>query len=632
MFSARSMFVRLAAFAALSQAGCYFTDEGLSPPTQSFYYPTGLAISPGHSALYVVNSDFDLQYNGGTVQVLNLEEDVFGLRARLAEMLNGIRCVQGAADACAALQTVPSTVGDWCRTFPFRDVRATATSDDCKSPNECASGVCTDGVCVPCAGSSDCPGGTGYCFEGVCQLDENKNRILTPSACTPMAPPFAVDPTTQKSSFATIGAFASGALLAANPDGPGARLFVPVRGDPSITWFNVIDDLAPETFGDVARLDCGQDHASLSPNPDRRCFDDHRMGIDPYDNLRDLTLPVEPMGLDISDDGTVMVSAHQIQGAPAVGLSTNRWPATATGNPRPTFEFVLTSNVPAGPMEVAHVPTPGIVKKYAGGDHAIAYQPGFLVTYNASSEVDLYRYNDDRLSSPPRPFLTRAALAPISVNADGSDSRGIVLDPSRREACERSCGTLTPDAPGCQGEPDADGQLTEDSCLRCCVDTPIDVYIANRAPASLLLGRVRTKVVEGGESGLVGLSAYDSPEVYGSVSLTTGPSKVALGKVVGLDGELHTRVFAAAFESRMVFAYDPEAQRVDTTIRTGRGPHAIAIDTPSEDAPGPRYAHLYVGHFTDSYLGVVDLDMRHPETYGVMFASIGMPTPPLESK
>jgi hypothetical protein len=70
---------------------------------------------------------------------------------------------------------------------------------------------------------------------------------------------------------------------------------------------------------------------------------------------------------------------------------------------------------------------------------------------------------------------------------------------------------------------------------------------------------------------------------------------------------------------------------VDLIIKTGRGPHAIAFDT-GDDGSGNLHSYLYVGHFTDSYLGVVDLDMRHPETFGIMFASIGTPTEPRESK
>ena len=40
---------------------------------------------------------------------------------------------------------------------------------------------------------------------------------------------------------------------------------------------------------------------------------------------------------------------------------------------------------------------------------------------------------------------------------------------------------------------------------------------------------------------------------------------------------------------------------------------------------------MLVGHFTDSYLGVVDLDQRR-STFGQMIANIGVPVPPPESK
>jgi hypothetical protein len=35
----------------------------------------------------------------------------------------------------------------------------------------------------------------------------------------------------------------------------------------------------------------------------------------------------------------------------------------------------------------------------------------------------------------------------------------------------------------------------------------------------------------------------------------------------------------------------------------------------------------YIGHFTDSYIGVVDLDRTGP-TYGQILLSVGAPTPP----
>src|SRR5437016_757994 len=53
-------------------AGCYSTGDGTAPPSTTFYFPVGLVTSPGGSVLYAVNSDFDLQWNGGTLQSYDL--------------------------------------------------------------------------------------------------------------------------------------------------------------------------------------------------------------------------------------------------------------------------------------------------------------------------------------------------------------------------------------------------------------------------------------------------------------------------------------------------------------------------------------------------------------------------------
>jgi hypothetical protein len=101
--------------------------------------------------------------------------------------------------------------------------------------------------------------------------------------------------------------------------------------------------------------------------------------------------------------------------------------------------------------------------------------------------------------------------------------------------------------------------------------------------------------------------------------------------VVGTDGTLEERVFAVAFDSRSVFIVDPIRERIEVVIHTGRGPHDIAVDA-GVDANGNAEALLFIGHFTDSYLGVVDLDRRRPATYGQLVANIGTPTAPRESR
>ena len=109
-------------------------------------------------------------------------------------------------------------------------------------------------------------------------------------------------------------------------------------------------------------------------------------------------------------------------------------------------------------------------------------------------------------------------------------------------------------------------------------------------------------------------SNSDIPSFYRTVPLTAGPSRVYTGDVINADGEPEMRVFAVCFDSRLIFIYDPTSDRIETVIFTGRGPHPLALDT--ERGVG------YIGHFTDSYIGVVALDQRFPRTYGTIVATI----------
>ncbi|HEX8794678.1 MAG TPA: hypothetical protein VF765_27215 [Polyangiaceae bacterium] len=61
-----------AGLAASVASGCFTAGQGTQPPMKSFYFPTGLAVSPDGKFLYAVNSDFDLQWNGGTLQSYDL--------------------------------------------------------------------------------------------------------------------------------------------------------------------------------------------------------------------------------------------------------------------------------------------------------------------------------------------------------------------------------------------------------------------------------------------------------------------------------------------------------------------------------------------------------------------------------
>jgi len=528
-------FVRGAALlaSAVTLMGCFTSGDGREPQGDRLYFPTGLVVSPGGHTLYVANSDFDLQFSGGSVQALDL----------------------------AAIR---------------RDTR-----------------VIVDTIAQAAAAGAANPASEACSAAG---RTINTNPWLEPGPCAP----FVLAPYVKR--FAFIGAFASGLLLAHDPDGGNARLFVPVRGDPSITYFDVDDDRGADSTS--FELECMVDSASF-------CNPQHRVGQDPDRNLRGVQLPPDPVGIASTNDGVAIVSAHQSQGA--ASLMINDWAA------RPELSY-FAGNLPAGPTEVVAIPEPGFVavaeQQAADAGRSFDYRRGFAVTFQAQNEVDLLRYHPDDGAVPPRPFITRASVHPITAAASGFDSRGLTIVDAERRTCEATCGSV----------------VDELSCLVACAEeVPLRVYMANRQPASLFIGQMQSivqRVTTGGEQ--VVSSATEDLFFYDSVPLSFGPSRVEVGKIINQAGETEDRVFAVAFDTRSIFMFNPTEHRIEAVIRTGRGPHDIAFDTGVDDNGEP-FSFLHVGHFTDSYIGVVDLDRRRPLTYSQMFATVGVPVPPTES-
>lgn len=528
-------------------AGCFSTGEGPEPPGDQLYFPVGLVVSPSGKALYAANSDFDLQYNAGTVQVYDLD------RVRQAVPRVWDRPIDGSAnDACGPLlhATVPTL-------FP--------------------------GPCNPIVAEApqNAPGGSSA-------------SLIADSV--------------------QIGAFATDLVYVDRPGAKpdtwsGARLFVPVRGDPSVTFIDLDDDRKGPP-----RLRCGQEGNA------GRCDGAHKIGVDSSTNSRDLLLPVEPFGITASEDADALLVTHQTTGE--VSLITGCVGSACATSPgslldsTPVLQFLL-SGLSYAASGITPVPVPAWVREASAGGSLFPYQPGFLVSFRSAAEIDLVRYYDDRQSSPTRPFLSRAGGTSITVAASGVDSRGIVVDAEPRRTCEAAC----PAAP----------DPSRLACLQGCAGVPMPVYVANRAPAQLLIGETRTNVSPTGSNDLV--SFYDA------VPLSFGASRVVLGSVRGADGKPEKRVFVVCFDARLVFVYDPAARRITGTIRTGRGPYSFAIDPPSRatrpegttGAPEDGY-YAYVGHFTDSYIGVVDLDESHAATFQTIVATLGLPRVPRTSK
>ena len=166
------------------------------------------------------------------------------------------------------------------------------------------------------------------------------------------------------------------------------------------------------------------------------------------------------------------------------------------------------------------------------------------------------------------------------------------------------------------------------ACFSQCAAVPLAVFVANREPPTLIVGQTQPDRPSPGVANVtaeqVGNTSDDLPGFYDSVPVSTGASRVVIGQVTDTHGNLARRVFIVCFDARVIFVYDPVARRFETEIQTGRGPYALAVDE--------GHGLGYIGHFTDSYLGVVDLDQRHTLTYGKMLLTVGQPIAPRASK
>jgi hypothetical protein len=487
---------------ALSLAGCFPPGEGIEPPRDRVYFPTGVALTGDRNVLLVANSDFDLQFNGGTLQT-------FDVGSARDEYWNA-----ALAGDCGSLGTQPA----------YR-------------------------------------------------------RSQVPGLCNAVAPdlPLPSSGTTPLRASVGIGAFATDLVLASRPadavEGPPMRAFIPVRGDTTVHWADVNED---------GTVECGQAGASGS------CDDVHRRGDDPdEENSRELELPTEPFGIAATGDARALVVTHQTEGK--ASLFTHDWSEQG-----PLLQFV-SGDMPARAVGVAAVPAPAAAS--LGTPEFDNYAPGFLVTFRNAPEVRLLRYFPDAGATPTRPFLQPAGTVDVRANALNFDSRGVATDDSKRLACESSCAGDT-------------------ACLLECSKVPVAVYVANRSPASLLVGETRVADRES--------RAAELPTFHDSVPLPFGPSRVVVGDVKVSDTATERRVFVICFDARRIVVYDPVRRREETWIDTGRGPHALAID--------PVNGIGYVAHFTDSYIGLIDLNQQNTNTYGKIVLSFGIPTEPRASK
>ena len=580
----------------VADAGCYDSGDGTAPPLENFYFPVGLKVSHGGTVLYAVNSDFDLQYNGGTLQSYDL---------RLIRQ-HAALTIKDPADPNVPFvrpPTVPSGCPEAPPTFKNGEPGRQPLGETCAPPVR-----------------------SQFYVRDTAVIGAFATDLLLSRPPSELQGDFLVDGKPSRSKV-----HADDPLV---PAGGSRfdRLFVPVRGNATLTWASVERDSfesapTPQDTKDTYapfRIGCGQDAS-------RRCDALHEIGEDPNEdgNTRHLTLPGEPFDAAFSEDGTSIVLTHQSDTKTTLfstGLSRTRNDEPGE-RPLPAIQFIV-DNVPIGGVGIAAVPHDP--DAFLGLDLPL---PAFLQTSRSVPEVSLIRkYTDEQGgvgAAIPRPFLDVERSFPITASAGGADSRGIVIDPTPRLACKARVApvgsTMTAEE--------------RDRQIQACARKPARVFIANRSPASLLVGDL------GASEGIDGAYDPDRLTIHTSVPLSAGPSKVYLAPVVDSDGAYALRVFVVSFDSATVWVYDPDASAVENVIRVAPGPFAMAFDpfsledvarhaqVPIDGRDGQdlrRYRFAYVASFTQSFVQLIDLDnaVPNPVTYGRIVFTLGRPTNP----
>lgn len=576
---------RTAALAAVLVAGaCYDTGDGTAPPTDAFYYPVGLRVSHGGNVLYAINSDFDLQYNGGTIQSYDLH--------RIRQ--DALKAIANPADS--SLPLLRQGVAGACPSNP----PITKVGETGRQP--------LGETCAPPVSS---------------QFYFRDSGVIGAFATDLLLSPLPRD-------LVSVTLRASAADPKPTPAVTSTdRLFAPVRGSATLTWATVVrdDPASPPGASDRKEqyapfaIQCGQDGTN-------RCDHAHAVGEDITEvgNTRKILLPGEPFGAAISEDGTSIVMTHQNDQKSSLFDTGMGFDVAESAKVQPSLKFVVEQVAVGG---VGVVPVPHDPDAFLGAPSLP--RPAFFETHRSVAQVTLLRqYSDTNLgtgASTPRPFLAVERAFPVSASAGAVDSRGVAVDITPRLACKAKI--TTTDA------------AARDEQIRACARKPARIFIANRSPAALLVGDI-------GSNSVVADDAYDPDrlQIHTSVPLSAGPSKVYLAPIVDAKGNYALRVFAVCFDSATVFVYDPEAGVLENVIKVGVGPFAMAFDPFNLDdvaqhkpvsvvqRPGDQdirpYRFAYLASFTQSYVQLIDLDNAVPatQTFEKIVYTLGRPTNP----
>ncbi len=402
-----------------------------------------------------------------------------------------------------------------------------------------------------------------------------------------------------------VGNFAGSIRLqrrTGDPKGFNRRLWLTVRGDPSVTFVNAIKPYRASLTKDPrslpAHLDC--EASNSDPNHLEHCSG-QRLTVRDFTasggcqgdaecpsgsactkgRCDPVALPPEPFGLFLNEglDGAGhpyahLAVAHLLSGQVTLINAAAANPAS-TAEVAPTEPVVL--DVRGGLLPADRNGRRGafaLAPLHVGDAQSL-----WFLSSRLSASIALFR-----VSSTEPPQIVPAGLFSVAgAFATGDDVRDL--------------------------------QVQEDGSR---------AFFLQNHPPSLFTLDVR-QFSPSGESTL------PADQVVDIVPVCEGPSRIGLRQwqETGAEGappRTVTRVFVVCFVTGQVAVIDPDLGAMAANILVGRGPNEIAFNFSSGVAP-PLHRRAYVTNYTDSTVAVIDLD-RGSRTENRVIARIGITSPP----
>jgi hypothetical protein len=613
--------------------------SGTSPCREQFYYPTGIAIDPDGDVAYVTNGNADLRYSGGTVASIDLRY----FECALQVVAHGYP---------ADLSTLPECAGYEAR-----------VGDAVLGVHRFVDPTVNDTVAV----ANHWPPGSGC-----------RPALLDPSITECDEQPFIADAVRVGNFAGSIRVQKLGARAACNsaagrsaaPADTGMRrLFVPVRGDPSVTFVDVrkappgtaaaaqplCDGATPQTGtrAGLACLDCPdvlgdplhvpngcdpqritvRDFATPTANPGAQCS---------LDSTTCANLPPDPFGISLDEGCTPeganyshLLVAHLSGGEMTlIDADPTKQPISMTGTPSDPSHVVV-RDIRGGffPLDAAGRGGAFSVTPRVPGDPT-GY---WYATSRLNPTVAMFRVADVDLLLPIGSFAVSLGNGPY---ATGADVRDLVFDSctAANPACTapRADGTPGAAAPGSAASPDncclgvnqpcsGDGDCCSLACANghCTAGAQgCRAFAVEEQPPSLFTIDTRVEP-ERFPAGVPRNQVVDVVNICQGVShlrMTQSFEGVAPG------GRPRTLLYAVCFNSGQVAVVDPDLARLVDNILVGSGPSEIAFNF-GPGMPEPAHRRAYVTEFLDMNLSVIDLDPSSPRYHRVI-GRIGISQPP----